>query len=510
MAETREEILRIEGVSKSFGPTHANKDINLTMYKGQVLGLAGENGCGKSTLASMVCGINKKDSGKFYKDGQEYNPTKPADAAAHGVAMVVQELGVVGGLPGVVNMFLGKMDKYTKGGMVNMTAMRKDAEAVFEKWNIPMVPLDLPAGQLPIEQRKLMELARALITDPDFLVLDEMTQALSQDNRDMLYKFIKNFTSMGRTILIITHDLEEMVEICDDIAVLRDGVIMEVKPSKDYTMDGLKRQMIGREVSGDYYRDDQEESYQDDVIMEVKDLTVPGKFEPVSFDLHKGEILAVCGLSDAGSHEIGTALFGIEEKRGGTVTVKTDHGDVQLKHPWDMISTKGAYLSKDRDANGLMLDAGIGDNIIEPSAGELASGKGRGMWSYLSLKKSRDLANKASQDFEIKSSGLKHVVRRLSGGNKQKVNLSRWLVKDLDYVILDCPTRGVDISVKAYIYSVLKKAKADGIGVIMISDELPEAMGMSDRILVMKEGAFSAMLSRTTDFNEDKVMEVML
>ncbi len=509
MAE-REEILRIENVSKSFGPTHANKDINLVMYKGQVLGLAGENGCGKSTLASMVCGVNKKDSGKFFKDGQEYNPTKPADAAAHGVAMVVQEMGVVGSLPGVVNMILGKIDKYTKGGMVNLAAMRKDAEAVFEKWNIPMVPLDVPAGQLPIEQRKLMELARAMITDPDFLVLDEMTQALSQDNREMLYKFIKNFTSLGRTILVITHDLEEMVEICDDIAVLRDGVIMEVKPSKEYTMDGLKRQMIGREVSGDYYRDDQEESYQDDVIMEVKDLTVPGKFEPVSFDLHKGEILAICGLSDAGSHEIGTALFGIEEKRGGTVTIKTAQGDVQLKHPWDMIATKGAYLSKDRDATGLMLDTGIGNNIIEPSAGELASGKGRGMWSYLSLKKSRDLANKASQDFEIKSSGLKHVVRRLSGGNKQKVNLSRWLVKDLDYVILDCPTRGVDISVKAYIYSVLKQAKADGIGVIMISDELPEAMGMSDRILVMREHAFSAMLSRTTDFNEDKVMEVML
>ncbi len=500
-----EEMLRIEGVSKSFGPTLANKDINLTLKKGTVLGLAGENGSGKSTLASMVCGMLKRDSGKFYKEGQEYDPHSPADAAAHGVAMVVQELGVVGNLPGVINMFLGKMEKYQKGPSVDLKAMQKDAEAVFAKWNLPMVPLDVAAGSLPIEQRKIMELARALITDPNFLVLDEMTQALSQDNRDMLYKFIETFKSQGKTILVVTHDLEEMVEICDEIAVLRDGVIVKCKPSKEYDMNELKREMIGREVSGDYYRDDHEESYQPDVILEVKNLSVPGKFEDVSFDLHKGEILGICGLSDAGSHELGTAMFGLEEHRSGTVTVKTADGEKQLKHPWDMIHTKGAYLSKDRDATGLMLNAGIGDNIIVPSAGDL---KGKGF--YLSLKKSRELAERASKAFEIKSSGLKHTVRRLSGGNKQKVNLSRWLIKDLDYIILDCPTRGVDISVKAYIYSVLKKAKTDGIGIIMISDELPEAMGMSDRILVMKDHKFAGMLSRTTDFTEDKIMEVML
>ncbi|MCD8365261.1 MAG: ATP-binding cassette domain-containing protein, partial [Clostridiales bacterium] len=283
-----EEMLRIEGVSKSFGPTLANKDINLVLKKGTVLGLAGENGSGKSTLASMVCGMLKKDSGKFYKEGQEYDPHSPADAAEHRVAMVVQELGVVGNLPGVVNMFLGKMEKYQKGISVDLKAMQKDAEAVFEKWNLPMVPLDVASGQLPVEQRKIMELARALITDPNFLVLDEMTQALSQDNRDMLYKFIETFKSQGKTILVVTHDLEEMVEICDEIAVLRDGVIVKCKSSKEYGMDELKREMIGREVSGDYYRDDQEESYQPDVILEVKNLSVPGKFENVSFDLHKG------------------------------------------------------------------------------------------------------------------------------------------------------------------------------------------------------------------------------
>lgn len=498
-----DEMLRIEGVSKSFGPTLANKDINLVLKKGTLLGLAGENGSGKSTLASMVCGMQKKDSGKFYKDGVEYNPHSPADAADHGIAMVVQELGVVGGLPGIVNMFLGKMKKYKKGAAVDLAAMRRDANAVFEKWDLPKVPLDVPAGQLSIEQRKIMELARALITDPDFLVLDEISQALSMDNRQVLYKFIEQFKSQGKTILMVTHDLEEMVEICDEIAVLRDGVIVECKNAKDFTMDELKRQMIGREVSGDYYRDDQEESFQDEVVLEVRNLTVPGKCEDISFDLHKGEILGVCGLSDAGIHELGSAIFGLEEGRTGTVTVKTT-GAV-LKKPGDLVKTKGAYLSKDRDAYGLMLDAGIGANLIVPSLTNLT-----GPAFFLSPVKTKALAEKASQAFEVKSSGLNHIVRRLSGGNKQKVNLSRWLVKDLDYIILACPTRGVDIGVKAYIYSVLKKAKADGIAVMMISDELQEAMGMADRILVMKEHKAAAMLSRSSDFNEETLMEVML
>lgn len=497
-----EEMLRIEGVSKSFGPTLANKDINLVLEKGILLGLAGENGSGKSTLASMVCGMQKKDSGKFYKNGKEYDPHSPADAAAHGISMVVQELGVVGSLPGIINMFLGKMDKYKKGPAVDLAAMRRDADAVFEKWNLPKVPLDVPAGTLSIEQRKIMELARALITDPDFLVLDEISQALSQDNRKVLYQFIENFKSQGRTILMVTHDLEEMVEICDQIAVLRDGVIVECKNAKDFTMEELKRQMIGREISGEYYRDDQEESYQKDVVLEVKDLNVPGKCEDISFEVHKGEILGVCGLSDAGIHELGTAIFGLEEHTG-TVCVK--ESGILLKHPGDLVKTKGAFLSKDRDANGLMLDAGIGANLVIPSLAELS-----GPMFFLSPKKTRVLAEKASEAFEIKSSGLNHIVRRLSGGNKQKVNLSRWLIKDLDYIILDCPTRGVDIGVKAYIYSVLKKAKKDGKAIIMISDELQEAMGMADRILVMKDHKFAAMLSRNCDFTEEKMMEVML
>ena len=200
-----EEMLRMEGISKSFGPTKANRDINLVLNKGILLGLAGENGSGKSTLASMVCGMQKKDSGKFYKDGQNYDPHSPADAAAHGIAIVVQELGVVGNLPGVVNMFLGKMDKYTKGPMVDLKAMKRDAQAVFEKWNLPMVPLDVPAGSLSIEQRKIMELARALINSPPVLVLDEITANLDDDNIWDIFHLLREVNRRGTTVIMATH-----------------------------------------------------------------------------------------------------------------------------------------------------------------------------------------------------------------------------------------------------------------------------------------------------------------
>lgn len=420
--------------------------------------------------------------------------------------MVVQELGVVGSLSGTVNMFLGEMDAYQKGPVVDLKAMKRDANRQFDKWDLPHVPLDVPAGSLQIEQRKILELARALNADPDFLVLDEISQALSQDNRNVLYRFIEKFKAQGGAILMITHDLEEMVEICDEIAVLRDGAVIETRRSEAYSMDELKHLMIGREVSGDYYRNDQKAEYGEEVILEVKNLTVPGKCEDVSFELHKGEILGICGLSDAGIHELGSAMFGMEEGRRGTVAVKVSEAEnVELRKPGDLIRTKGAYLSKDRDAHGLMLDAGVGDNLVLPSVKALSV-----KFGFLSPKKAKKLEQDAAEAFEVKASGLEHVVRRLSGGNKQKVNLSRWLIQDLDYIILDCPTRGVDIGVKAYIYGMLKEAKKKGLGIIMISDELPEAMGMSDRILVMKEHKQAGILSRTDDFTEDKIMEVML
>jgi len=499
---TGQTILEIKNINKSFGPAYANRDICLTLKKGEIRGFAGENGSGKSTLSSMICGMQQPDSGEMFLNGKKYAPKTPQEANAAKVAMVVQELGVVGNLPVYMNMFLGKMEPFQKGGIVQLKKMEREAAKQLEKWGFSNIPLKCNAHQLSIEQRKIIELVRALSSEPELLVLDEITQALSHDNRQKLYKIMKDFVGAGNTIFMITHDIEEMIELSDNITVLRDGqVVKTVACTPDFTSDALKKMMIGREINSQYYCRSEESRYQKDVIMKVENLNVSGKLKNISFDLHAGEILGVCGLSDAGIHTLGKAIFRLEEHTTGKITVKGE----EIKKSGDIVRTRGAFLSKDRDDDGLMLSANIRENIFLPSAKNMS-----GKLGFISPKKVTALAQGASDKFEIKSSGLDHIVRRLSGGNKQKVNLSRWLVKDLDYIILDCPTRGVDIGVKAYIYEVMNKAKESGMAILLISDELTEAIGMSDNIMVMKNGEVVRTLNRDEGFSEEAIIEVML
>ncbi|MDR1531124.1 MAG: sugar ABC transporter ATP-binding protein [Clostridiales bacterium] len=500
---TSDIVLSVTGIDKHFGATHANRCITLTIKRGTVHGLAGENGSGKSTLASIISGIQAPDCGVMFKDGRHYTPETPLGANRQGVAMVVQELGVIGGLTAAQNLFLGKMKQFSRFGVVNVRRLLEAAHTAFAKWELPEVPLELPASAFSIEQRKMLELARALTNDPDVLVLDEISQVLSHDNRRVLYRFIDNFKAGGKTILMVTHDLEEMLAICDEISILRDGALVSTHDAADLDADKVKRLMIGREVSGHYYRMDAKADYSPDIVLKAEDFHVPGQIERVSFELHRGEILGVCGLSDAGIHELGTALFGLAEHRTGRLTYIP--ANTELKSAKDVVKTHGAYLSKDRDAYGLMLDADIHSNISLPNADRLSGALG-----FQNPRSLRALSEQAMKDYEIKSSGLEQHTRRLSGGNKQKVNLSRWLVKDLEYIILDCPTRGVDVGVKAYIYGILMELKRKGVGIILISDELPEAMGMSDRIMVLKDHRNAAVLNREADFSEERIVEVML
>ena len=496
-------ILQVERITKTFGSTVANKDVSLSVKRGSVHGLAGENGSGKSTLSSIISGMLSADSGIIYKDGKEFKPTNPIAANDAKVAMVVQELGIIGTLPPTINMFLGKTDRFSKMGIVNIKKIETAAKAQFDKWELPKIPFTGKTEDLSVEQRKILELARALASEPDFLILDEISQALSHDNREALYKFIEKFKNQGNSILMITHDLDEMLEVCDTISVLRDGVVIDTKAANEYTISELQKSMIGREVSGNYYRDDLEETYQAETILKVENLALGEELQKVTFDLHKGEILAICGLSNAGIHTLGKVMFGLEREFTGTIT-DCITGKI-LRRPQEVLKAGGAYLSKDRDHDGLMLNATIGQNLIVPNANRL-----QGKLGFLSPKKVNTMSLKAADDFEVKCESINSIVVQLSGGNKQKVNLSRWLVQELKFIILDCPTRGVDVGVKAYIYDVLKKAKNKGMGIIMISDELPEAMGMADRIMVMRNHVPSAILSRSRDFSDEKIAEVML
>lgn len=498
-----ETILEITGLNKYFGPTHANRDIDFTVKKGEVKGLIGENGSGKSTLISQIAGLYCRDSGSMHFEGKEYNPRSPIDANCCGISMVMQELGVVGSLPAGVNVFLGRTGQFTKNGVVSLKALNKAAADQFEKWDLPKVPLNKLTDGMMIETRKMIELARALSVDPQLLILDEITQSLSMNNRNKLYELIKKLKAMGRSVIVITHDVEEMIKITDTITILRDGEVVGEVNSVETTPDTIKRMMVGREISGDYYRADMKPDYTDNVVLSVKDLTVAGEIEDVSFDVHEGEILGFCGLSDSGIHTVGKAVFGLTKPSGGSVHLKAKGLDI--KNSTKALKNNMAYVPKDRDNEALMIHASIYDNFNLPSLTELQGGLG-----YLAPRKLKKLASDMTKKLSVKCTDIYQTMDALSGGNKQKVNLGRWLAKDLKLLILDCPTRGVDVGVKAYIYSLMKETKKNGIATILISDELTEVLGMADRLIVMKDGRVTGVIRRDEDFTEQSVIGVMI
>jgi ribose transport system ATP-binding protein len=498
-----ETILEISGLNKHFGPTHANRDIHFSVKKGEIKGLIGENGSGKSTLISQIAGLYGRDSGVMLLDGTEYNPHSPLDANQRGISMVMQELGVVGSLPAGVNVFLGRTKQFTKNGVISLKNLNKAAAAEFEKWGLPKVPLNKMTDGMMVETRKIIELARALSVDPQLLLLDEITQSLSMNNRNKLYELIKKLKSIGRSVIVITHDVEELIRITDTITVLRDGQVVGDVVSAETTPEIIKRMMVGREISGEYYRADMTPDYKDSVVLSVSNLTVPGEIEDVSFDVHEGEILGFCGLSDSGIHTVGKAVYGLSKPSCGTVRLNVKNRTISKAT--SALKSNMAYVPKDRDNEALMIHASIYDNLSLPSLTELQGGVG-----YLAPKKLKKLTSDMVKKLSVKCTDIYQSMDALSGGNKQKVNLGRWLAKDLKLLVLDCPTRGVDVGVKAYIYSLMKEAKKNGIATLLISDELTEVLGMADRLIVMKDGRITGLIRRDEDFTEQSVIGVMI
>lgn len=498
-----ENILEIHGLNKHFGPTYANKNVDFELKKGEIRGLIGENGSGKSTLLSQIAGIYPPDSGEMLVDGKPYSPKNVLDAYDNHISMVLQELGVVGNLPVAANVFFGRTKQFTKFGILDKKAINKAAIEQFERWGIPMPPLNKYVGTMQIESRKMIELCRAMSIEPEILLLDEVTQSLSLNNRQMLYKLIRKHKEQGHSSIVITHDVEEMIKICDTITVLRDGAVVGNVVAAETTPDEVKSMMVGRQIEGDYYRTDHEVICSDEVVLSVKDLSVKGELEDITFDVHAGEILGFCGLSDSGIHSVGEAVYGLSKIKSGDVYLVPN--DLHIKTAMQSLANNVGYVPKDRDANAMMIDASIRENFSLPSMTEL-----QGPIGFISPKSMKDLSDRMVDQLSVKCEGIMRPVNSLSGGNKQKINLGRWLAKDLKLLILDCPTRGVDVGVKAYIYSIMKDAKEKGIAMLLISDELTEILGMADRLLVMKDGRITREIRRDEDFTEQAVIEVMI
>ncbi|MCR4740068.1 MAG: sugar ABC transporter ATP-binding protein [Lachnospiraceae bacterium] len=494
--------LEIKNVSKSFGITKALSDVSFNIHKGEIHALIGENGSGKSTLTNSLAGIYQKDTGTFILDGKEIHPLNQVEANNEGISIIVQELGTLDGLTVAENIFLGHEDTFVKFGIKNTAAMNRKAGELLKKYGFDRIKPSDMIENYNFEDRKLVEIVKATYFDPKIVVIDETTTALSREGREELYKHMKRIREEGNTVIFISHDLPEVLSLSDSITVLRDGIYIDTVKSSEIDEDGLKKLMVGREVTGGYYRADYDEEVSKEVVLKADNVTVPGLISHISFELHKGEILGFGGLSESGMHEVGKACFGASFDREGSVTLAdgTHINDIPTA-----IAHSMAYTSKDRDNESLVMNQSIRDNICLPSLDELSNKA-----HMLNDKKLREFADKYAAQMSTKMQSVDQFVSNLSGGNKQKVVLARWIGKDSDILVLDSPTRGIDIKVKQDIYQLMDRMRKSGKSIIMISEELMELIGMCDRIIIMKDGQINGELKRNKDMDENSLIAKMV
>lgn len=488
-------ILRVEHMFKSFGITKALNDVSLEVRHGQILRLIGENGSGKSTLTSIVAALQPADSGEMFLEGKPYKPKNTVDANENGICMILQEKGTFDLLTVAKNIFIGKEEKFVRKGFLDNKAMIQEAQKALDNINAGFIKADRPLSELNFEDRKLVEVARAMYSKPKILVVDETTTALSRNGRDILYGIMQNIKKEGGSVIFISHDLDEIMEVCDTVTILRDGIYIDTLEKKDYHAPTLRKLMVGREVSDNYYRTDMESCKNPEVVLKMEHVSCKDLHD-VSFELHKGEILGFGGLGDCGMHVLGNVAFGLTEPdlgyvKAGDDTVITDSRSAMKK--------KIAYISKNRDQETLMVSSSIKDNICLASYDKIAKGP------FVFSKDENKFIDESASGLEIKMQSTNQYVMELSGGNKQKVALAKWLGFGADIFILDCPTRGIDIGVKSNIYQLMIELKKQGKSIIMISEELAEVIGMSDRVIILKEGKISGEFMR-----EEKITELML
>ena len=494
-------LLQAEHIDKRFGITHAVNDVSLTIAAGEVRGLIGENGSGKSTFCQMLCGIYTIGGGTFTLDGQELHIRNQVEANDAGISIIVQEMGTLSGLTVAENIFLGHETPFMHFGVKDTRAMNREAQRLLDEYGFGRIRAGQMIDQYNFEDRKLVEIVKATYMKPKILVIDETTTALSQNGRLELYKIMDAVRADGRSVIFISHDLGEVLARTDTVSVLRDGEYIDTVNTAEVTEDDLKRLMVGREIGSAYYRTDYGTPVSDEVVLAVEGVSVPGELQDISFRLHRGEILGFGGLSECGMHEIGKAVFGASWDRKGRVTLAdgTEINDIPtaIKHSI-------AYTSKDRDNESIIINESIRNNVVLPSLDDLAT-KG-----LLNGRKLTRFADEQAKGMQTKMQNVHQFVSDLSGGNKQKVVLARWIGKDSDILVLDSPTRGIDVKVKQAIYALMAELKEKGKSIIMISEEIPELLGMSDRIFVMKDGRISGEFQRDPALSEEDLIAKMV
>ncbi len=476
-------------------------DVSFAIGRGEIRGLIGENGSGKSTLASIIAGIQAADSGELILDGIFFQPETPVDANKNGIAMVMQEIGTISGISVAANLFAGKEEQFSKFGIMNYNKMYAASRETLKKVGALAIDPAVNVESLNLEDRKVIEIAKAFADTTKLLIIDETSNALAKRGRDILYKVIAEMKARGGSVIFITHDLSELIQVCDSVTILRDGVYIDTLYGAEMEINLLKQLMVGREMQGEFYRSDFHGSNTGEKVLQVEHLS-SDMLHDVSFELFAGEILGIGGLADCGMHDLGKIIFGLKKGAAGSVLASMSGNRIQK--PKHAIQNSIGYISKNRDTEALVLPCSVRDNICIASLDKLAR------FGIITKRAEKKFVASLADKLSIKMRGMNQYAAYLSGGNKQKVVLAKWLGNGSKILVMDCPTRGIDIGVKEAIYKLMMELKRQGHSMIMISEELPELIGMSDRVLIMNQGRISGSFERGKEITEDLVIKYMI
>jgi rhamnose transport system ATP-binding protein len=487
-----ENILELKNISKSFSGVEVLHEVSFLLRPGEVHALLGENGAGKSTLVKVMTGVHHPDRGEIHLNGIPVRFDDTRESRQAGIAAIYQELSLFPDLDVAENIFVGRQP-VTRSGLVDWRRLYSEAGKLLESLGVHL-DLKLKARSLSIAQQQMVEIARAFSINARILIMDEPTSSLTLNEVADLFRLVHRLREDGTAIIFISHRLEELFELADRVTVLRDGAYVGTKLMKDVTRDDLIRMMVGRTISNLFPKQNVQAG---DVVLKVENLTRVGSFKDISFELRRGEILGMAGLVGAGRTNVARAIFGVEPPTAGRIQI--DGREVAIKSPQQAIELGLAYVPEDRQLHGLIPAMHLTSNISLPMLQQYA------LRGWLQDKKELTAAYDAALQMEVRANNIWQKARELSGGNQQKVVLAKWLSTKPRILILDEPTRGIDVGTKAAVHALMSKLASEGLAILMISSELPEVLGMSDRVVVMHEGYMTGHFTRA-EATQEKII----
>ncbi len=497
VAECLTPLLEMRGIAKAFPGVQALKNVDLTLNEGEVLALLGENGAGKSTLIKVLSGAHRPDSGTICVKGESVEIRRPMDAERHGIAVIYQEFNLIPALSVVDNVCLGN-ERRSRGLFIDRAAQVAMVEALLERIGVELDPHAL-VSTLTVAQQQVVEIVKALSREASILVMDEPSAALSHKEVDRMFAVVDELTSQGMGVIYISHRLEEIDRLADRVSILRDGEHVATEAAKTLERDRLIELMVGRKLENEFPARD---TAIGEVRLAVRDLKRNEALDPVSFDVCRGEVLGLTGLVGAGRTELARAIFGADPRVGGEIQL--DGKSLKLRSPREAIAAGICLLTEDRKAQGLVLGLSVRENFGLPNLDQFSRG------GLINRAQESTAFDQYVDRFSIKIPHAEQGAGLLSGGNQQKVVLAKWLFRNAEVLIFDEPTRGIDVGAKYEIYQLINQLAGEGKAVIVISSELPEVIGMCDRILVMREGAIRGELTDIEGVSQEEILRIAM